>query len=458
MTKQSSRVSSSFLIVCGLALVGVYCFLNLGQWKKNNSIAADAISYYAYLPAAFIYHDLTLDFLEKPDCPKDVVMWPSRASNNRKVIKTSMGMAFFYAPLFFLAHGAALLFHYPATGYSPIYHLFVGYSSMLYLFLGLLYLRKILLRYFSEQITCCTIVLIGLGTNILFYYTVDTLSAHMVGFFLVSAFLYYTIRWHENQRIAYLICLGVLLGLLTLVRPTNLLVGMLFVVYSVYDRASLKEKVMLLRAHMFHLLMLPLLTILIFLPQLLYWKMQTGHYFFNSYVGERFYFSNPHIVYGLFSYRKGWLLYSPLFLLFFGGWFWLKGPLLKWRAAILLFYGVMTYVVFSWWCWWYGGGYGMRAYVDFYGLFALPVAAALHAIWQARNNWYPRVLFPLCVLLLLLNITQTYQCKRNIIHYDSMTRAAYWARFIRFDDETDYTRSLLKAPDYDKAKRGEEEY
>jgi hypothetical protein len=451
------QISSSLVCIYCIASVSIYCFLNMGKWRQSSIIAVDAVSYYAYLPAVFIYHDLSLSFLDKPDCPKDVVMWPEKAPNANKVIKTSMGMSVFYAPFFFAAHICAPLFHFPATGYSPIYHLFIGFTGAFYLFLGLFFLRKILLRYFSERITSLTLILISISTNMLFFFTVDTLNAHIVCFFLINCFLFFTLKWHEEQKKRYLLVLGICLGLLTLTRPSNILVAFLFVLYSVYDIPSLKAKTTLLKKHFFSLILIPLLTVLAFVPQLLYWRRMTGHFFFNSYVGENFFFSHPHIIDGLFSYRKGWLVYSPVFILFFAGLFLMRGALKNWKMAILLFYVPMTYIVFSWWCWWYGGGYGMRAYIDFYGLFALPIAAVLLAAKSSGKQLHVYTLGVVCSLFLLLNIFQTYQCKRNIIHYDSMTREKYWSVFLRLGPETSLSDHFLKAPDYKKAKLGQKE-
>jgi hypothetical protein len=421
-------------------IVSFYCYFNNGKAIEHNVIRNDAISYYAYLPAAFIYHDLSLNFVEAPGCAKDVVVWPQRLPNGKKVIKTSMGLAVFYSPLFFMAHGCALLFHLEANGYSTIYQLFVGFTAVLYLFLGLLYLRKILLLYFDEQVTACTILLLTLATNMLYYITVETVSTHIVDFFLITTFVYYTLKWHEQQRLKYVIALGVVLGFLTLVRPTNVLASLLFLGYGVYDLKSLGIKMALLFRHALTLWLIPALTFVLFVPQLLYWHAYAGEYVFNSYVGERFYFNHPHILKALFGFRKGWLVYTPVMCLFFVGLFFMKGKLKQLQLPIVVFFM-----------------YGQRAYIDFYGVFAIPIAALIAASLKSHRLIYRRALFTFMALLLLLNITQDYQCKRNIIHYDSMTAAKYKAVFLRFGEQTTQSDYLLQPPDYEKARHGEEE-
>jgi hypothetical protein len=150
-------------------------------------------------------------------------------------------------------------------------------------------------------------------------------------------------------------------------------------------------------------------------------------------------------------------LYTPLMCFFFAGLFVLPDSLKPWRVAIVLFFCFSTYVLFSWWCWWYGGSFGARVYIDFYGLFALVLAGFWSKFFQALKHLYRYTVIGLSALFVLLNIFQTYQYKRGIIHYDSMTREKYWAVFLKLGDETRQSDHFLKAPDYDKARRGEKE-
>jgi hypothetical protein len=443
----------TILFICCITLAGTYVYLNLAKWRDKGVIVSDSVSYYTYLPAVFIYHDLSLDFRENPSCPPDVDIRPEKAPNGKKVIKTSMGMAFFYAPLFGIARLYAFIAHTSGSGYTVYDHLIVGFSSILYLFLGLLVLRKILIRYFSEQITCIVILILCLGTNLFFYFTVDTLLAHVPGFLLMNLFVYYTILWHETPRLKYMVILGLCLGFLTLVRPTNILAILLFGLYGVFNTDSLKEKCRLLWNRKAMLLLLPILTFLVFLPQMLYWHMQTGSYLFNSYVGEGFFFSKPHIIPALIGFRKGWLIYTPLMILFFAGLLFVCTKLRVWFFPLLVFYGCITWVMFSWWCWWYGGSFGSRVYIDFYGVFALAIAALVQAVGSVKRKVWKYGLTLFCIAGILLNLMQTFQAKDNIIHYDSMTWEKYRTDFFWFGEELNHNSQLLIHPDYDKAKR-----
>src|SRR6185436_10253555 len=118
--------------------------------------------------------------------------------------------------------------------------------------------------------------------------------------------------------------------------------------------------------------MMAVLGILIFLPQLFYWKHQTGSWFFNSYLNEHFYFNNPHVFYGLFSFRKGWLVYTPIMFFALAGLYTLFKTMKEFFYPVLILFLLYIYVAFSWWCWWYGGSYGQRALIDIYPFLAVP--------------------------------------------------------------------------------------
>ena len=84
-----------------------YCLTNFSHrnWTIDEGpirgvIKWDVISYYAYLPAVFIYKDLSLDFTENPDFVNDNKFWYQKTEKGKKVIITSMGLSYMYAPFF----------------------------------------------------------------------------------------------------------------------------------------------------------------------------------------------------------------------------------------------------------------------------------------------------------------------------------------------------------------------
>jgi hypothetical protein len=197
-----------------------------------------------------------------------------------------------------------------------------------------------------------------------------------------------------------------------------------------------------------------LIIFIVWAPQMIYWKEMTGQWLYFSYGGdERFFFNHPAIIKGLFSFRKGLFIYTPLLIFAFAG----LTVLWKQRApnlvAIAVFVPLNIYIIFSWWCWWYGGGFGQRAFIDSYALMAIPAAALLQAAFTTGRKWLKGGIIGAWSLLFLLGIYNNIQYYYGAIHWDSMTKEAYFDSFgrvrpsVRFND-------LLKAPDYEKARKG----
>ena len=95
----------------------------------------------------------------------------------------------------------------------------------------------------------------------------------------------------------------------------------------------------------------------------------------------------------------------------------------------------------------------MRAYVEILGILAFPLAACFDAISTIRRKWLGTGLMALAVILVFLQQVQTYQYKKNLIHYNGMNSYVYWRSFMRLNWHPDFWVSLT-LPDYDLARKG----
>ncbi|MBA2610420.1 MAG: glycosyltransferase family 39 protein [Bacteroidetes bacterium] len=455
--KKIKKLNTNWIIVITLISI-TWVNFNIVRWQKGNIISYDVGNYYSYLPAVFYEHDLSLSFLNDTlnKQTEQRYYWPNKDVHGNKVIKMTMGMAFTYLPFFGLAHVYCKLVNEPANGFSDPYHFAIQFASLFYFLIGLIFLLRVLKLFYNDKTVFITALLIVFGTNIIYYLTNGAGMSHATTFSFVSAFIYYTIKWHQTQTFRSAFMIGVLGGMITLIRPINIMVFIAFFLYEVNSIKELSAKIKLLLENHRQILLIVLLGILIFLPQLIYWKWVSGSYFINSYVGERFYFNNPHIINGLFSFRKGWLIYTPIMAFSLIGFYYLRKTTKAFFTALIVFTPIYLYVVFSWWCWWYGGSFGQRALIDIYPLLALPFAAFVAHV-QSLGIFKRSVVYTLMVLFLLLNIFQTMQAKWNTIHFDSMTRDAYFDAFLRLTKNPE-REQFLKHPDEDKAKQGIDEY
>jgi len=438
-----------------------YCLTNFSHrnWTNDQGpirgvIKWDVISYYAYLPAVFIYHDLSLDFTENPDFVNDNKFWYQKTEKGKKVIITSMGLSYMYAPFFFTAHILAPVFKQTRDGFQSVYQFFLIFGGLFYVGFGFYFLWKLLVRYFPPAVSTITLLLIGMGTNLYYYSTHEAAMSHVYNFSLIVLFLYLLVRWYDSPGWKNSVLLGLVYGLIVLIRPTNVLLIICLLFWEVDSGEALMERMRFLVRKIPLILLMVGGFLLPWIPQFFYWKEVSGSFLYNSYseVGSAFYFDNPHLLDFLFSYRKGWFVYTPLML------FAVLGLIPLYRVKRGLFYAIvpylaiMIYVFSSWWSWWTGGSFGIRSMVDLMAIMALPLAAFVTWLFN-KGGRFLKVGFVLLVFVVFLNVFQTWQYKEGLIHGTGMTKHSYWTIFLRAADRYGYWQNLTE-PDFELARKG----
>lgn len=450
------RKIKSLHILIGICILLVATVIKFSPWqnagKPGKLIAWDVTSYYGYLPATFIEDDLTLNFVSKDSAyyHDQQMYWPETAPNGGKVIKTTMGLSILYSPFFFIANSLDQD-ESKTQGFSKTYEFWLTISSIFFTILGAVFLRLFLLKHFPDWIVSTTLIIIYFGTNLFYYITVEPLMPHSYNFFLISLFLLLTANWYSRPTLTSSILIGFVFGLITLIRPINGILALFFITYNLQSIGELRSRFQMLLQQYGKIIIVAICAFLVILPQLLYWHKITGSFIFNSYPGEHFFWSNPHIIDGLFSYRKGWLLYTPIMLFAIVGlWFDKKNKI---SSLTVLFPAI--YIMFSWWNWWYGGGFGCRPIIDLYPILSIGFAALLFRLSDVQ--WAKGATLLIFLMLIMFNLFQTLQRKSEAIHWESMTKEAYWYNFLHRNPRPGF-KELLKAPNIEKAKAGEEEY
>ena len=412
----------------------------------------DVKSYYSYLPAYFIDHDIGMTKWED-QYPNYNKYWPEYVRDDKFVIKTTLGISIFYAPFFAVAHFLAEPLGYPADGFSKPYALALLLSGAIFAWLGLLILQRFLLRYHCDKVTAATLAILGLASTLYWYATFESPMSHSYSFFLFAAFLYLTDKWHERPSWANALLLGIVFGMIFLVRPSNGLVALVFLLYGIKKWSDIPAKIKLFGKYWYHFFIVMAMIGLVMLPQLLYWKEITGQWIYYSYGSERFFWNSPKIIEVLFGYRKGLFVYTPVFLIALLGMvgLWKRERGLFWPLA--LFFAINIYVISSWWCWWYGGSYGLRAFVESYAFLAVPIACFLS--WAGEKKTSIRI--PLYLIVLLLSLRSafhTVQYYNGVIHYEGMTKQSFYHTFWKVEPPEDYW-DFIEMPDYEQAKKGD---
>lgn len=440
--------------ITAIILVGgfsIWLAGNLGAFGINK-IVFDVVIYHSYTPALFIKKDLSLKFYKdnRDHYFQKGMYWASETPDGKPIIKTTYGLSLMNLPFTIwpiLFDGENKL-----NGYELPFSIAISLANLFYFIIALFALYKLLLKLgFSKNAIAFTIFCISIGTNVLTYASISVGMPHVYNFSILVFLLYFILQWYENANLKYSIYIGLLLGLLVLIRPTNILFGLCFLLFKkpnspLYFKFLVREFKLLI--------VMALAAFLVVLPQLLYWKYITGHYFFNSYVGEKFYFNNPHLLEYVFGFRKGWLLYSPILVLAITGLF-LNKTKNPFFVSSIIIVALFVFLNSSWWCWWFGGGHGGRAMIETYPLLAIGFASIYEQLEYVKR----KILVGFASFLILFNIKSVDLYRANIIHYDSMTYKAFIYTTFKLtfsDQDKAYLETLYVKPNYDKALRGED--
>jgi hypothetical protein len=171
-----------------------------------------------------------------------------------------------------------------------------------------------------------------------------------------------------------------------------------------------------------------ILMLLIMSIQVIIYKISTGNFWADSYPGEDFHFTDPHFIDILFSYKKGLFLYTPFYLLCLTGLCFIYKRSKFETVSFAVFFILLTYMLSSWWNWWYGGSFSSRAYVEYLTLFAVLFAIMCQ---NAGKKLFRFVLLPLLLILTFLCQFQTYQYRYYLIHWEDMSKESYWNVFMK---------------------------
>ncbi len=448
LTSSPRPYMKSKIVVLLLGIVALFITLNRGIWQEQRVISWDGTGYYMYLPAAIIHHDLGhLSFYAHIDSvyhpSGDVLQYTiqSHEATGRRSTHYPMGVALLELPGFLVADYFTRHYgQYPRDGYSAPYQLAVALGTIGWVIIGLFLLRRFLLRFYPESVVWKVLLLAFAGTN-LYYYTAFFPSwSHPYSFFLFAVVLYVTESWYREGKLKWVLLLGLTMGLVVITRPSNIVIAL---IPLLWPQERHNGRVAFLKSQLWGLFAAFLLFVGVLFLQMTYWKYVTGQWVYYSYKEEGFDFLHPRLVKGLFSYRKGWAVYTPLAFLFCVG-LW---PLYRRSKALFApfaaFLAVNIYVIFSWKAWHYGGCFSCRPMVESVAVLALPACALVQRISLARKAIVRAAATVIIGFLVVLNLFQTYQYSLGVIHYDRMTRKYYWRVFGKLK-VTEADRQLLR--------------
>jgi len=344
-----------------------------GQWQ--GLIQSDGKGYYSWLPAVFIYHDLNFGFFEETEIERSYDksrFFDYRFTHKGKTMnKYPLGTAACLLPFFLIAHFLSLILGFSPDGYSQLYAIFVNIGAVFYLGLGLLYLKKLFHLYsHSDWIVSFVILAIAFGTHLFYYAIGEPSMSHVYSFAIISIFLFLIKRYFLKPSSKWLIWSAILLGVVVLIRPVNIIIiGTIPFIAGSWQ--ALKVGIISKFKFFGSGIIGALLFILIIAIQLIIYKIQGGDFFVYTYPTEGFNFLEPQFFNILFSYKKGLFVYTPITFISLAGFVWLIKTNKFEALSLAIFLIFLTYILSSWWSWYYGGSFSNRAYVEYLPLFGL---------------------------------------------------------------------------------------
>ncbi|MFK7756569.1 MAG: glycosyltransferase family 39 protein [Flavobacteriales bacterium] len=423
-THEIKKYSWAAFILCAVFLICTRISVT-----HEKEISWDILGYYMYLPATFVHDDPFLEdisWLKETVAEKELATTLYFISGNKEgdtMYFFLMGMSVLYLPWFLLAHALAHILDYPPDGFSAPYVCCLVIGATIYTLVGLWFLRKILLKLFSDKLTAVVLVTIYIGTNTVHHLTEKNLETVNMLFMLAAIVVWYTIKWHESEKSKHLYIIAASIALMTLVKPSEILIGILPLLYGVTGKSKLIWKLDLLKRNIKPLIIAILIGLIILSPQLVYWKTLTGNYIYDSYSNEGVGLDwwSPYFTSILFSFKKGWLIYTPVMILAVLGFvaFYRKNQALFIGAFI--YFMCSFYLMSSWTEWWYGSSFSCRPVITLYVILAISLGYALQ--WASQKSNLTKVsAFAFVLVCILLNQFQWWQFRNWILHDSRMTK------------------------------------
>ena len=424
-----ARLERHIVAIIAVAALAAYGWIYTRP-DADPPIRSDGYNYYLYAASWVVYHDYTLEAV-----PNDwnggaypnfagMVRW---STTDHWINRIPIGVSVLMLPFVSIADAITRWSNFPRDGYSFFYQHAAGLAGLTYFLTGLWLLRAMLRRHFSTSVTLATIVVITFGTNLFHYGVNEVTFSHAFSFALVAALLNLCDRFWSPARwsMASAIALGVVAGLIVLVRHTNAVLLLVVPLWRIDRIAQLWQR----RREM---LITTLAAIATVAPQIAYYEWAAGSWIVNAYAiqGVRFTFATPHLFGALFSPQRGVFFWSPALLSALAGLGFARGWAREIRTGAAIVLAVNAWLIASWSEWQYGASFGHRAFID-----CLPIVAIFVAECFERVAAAPRVR-PLVAAAVtaatLLCATQTFQYWLHVWPTRDITWEQYRSLFLRF--------------------------
>jgi hypothetical protein len=385
-----------------LWVVAVAIFL-LHYVVTGQAVYGDGIGYYAHLHSWYFDQDWNytneyqhvynpennnrLDPVTSPTVQIVQTTAEGRAENHY-----SPGPALLLLPAYVVADVTAGIWQLVTptnarNGYSDVYQIIVGISAVTYVIAGLIVLEKLLLRLVvDERVAKLVVVLMLMGTQLLYYGSFDVINSHFASFFLACLFFYVLLV--RKVSLATTVLLGITAGIAASTRIQD---GALFIIWLVdwtYQCSTDRRRQWV--KYLQHGVIFALSFGLAFLPSIYHmysvFDSPLQHRYLIGFLSERSQGQPISILGSLFHHQTGLFSVTPILAVSFLYFLWLllqkKVTRELWMLA--LFFGIQ-FVIITVQRGWQAAAFGGRMYISSLPFFAVLLALLFIQLHQRRS-------------------------------------------------------------------------
>jgi hypothetical protein len=391
--------------------------------------ASDEIQYFAYTHSLFFDRDFDfsneyLHFYESDpvkfrDIYEDLYL-KREPLTGRPINVAPVGTGLLWLPSYALAHVAVLAANalgarIPADGYSQPYITAICLTSYVYGCAGLLLCYLLSRRLVGRRVSAVATAVIWFATPVIFYTVIAPPWSHATSLFAVTLFIWY---WHatrrrggEGRRMVEWGVLGVLAGLMMLVREQDALFMVVPAVEALWDLVGgmsgrvggLRPSVgRALRRWAGGLVVMGLFAAVTFVPQLIAYKEVTGRFGPSQIVAGKFTWTSPNFLNVLFNPEHGMIPWTPVIAVALAGMvvLWRRDRLLTVALGVALL--LQVYIAGSFLTWQAAGSFGQRRFINSTAIFVLGLAALM--AWLLAHGWPRWLVAGLAALFVAWNV------------------------------------------------------
>jgi hypothetical protein len=396
---------------------------------EGQYLASDCEEYSLYLRAVFIHGTF-----------ENIPVWTKNQlstfpNNNKLATRFTYGVALMELPFFAIAQLSRKIQGYDTKApFSNDFSVMMLVSGCFYMTLGLFFVYRSLIRQFqNKKAVYWTIAILYFGSSLLNYGIREPTMSHIYTFCLVAAIINILPSfWQKKQLIKRILLMGFLVSLVILTRPTNFLIAIVVLLYDINSISDLKNRFTLIIQQRNRLCLIPLIGILMAIPQMAYWHYLSGKWLINLYSEIHhavFKWSTPHFYDVLFHPCNGFLYYTPIMCFTLLGMSWLAIRN-KFNGRLYLIIFLTTFYLSASWCmWWFGHAYGHRPFVDYYPLMAFGLAYYINELYKTKMQWFKYLNFSIFAFLMFVNFRFTIVPFYWQVEPDGSLIEQYWKAF-----------------------------